>query len=265
VIVAIILALPILLQLRVESGALVSTGSLGWMVLLPPAAILATLGYPVAALARLHAHRRRLKRRLSNLHKTDLAWARAWAITTIALLLTQFAVFVISLTGALPVPVHVALLLAAQTLQVAFVGWHGLTQSQVFRFEPTDDDASRAGPRDLEMAREDLEVLRAFMLQHQPHRDPDLTAGGLADRLGWAPYRLTQALRLGGSTNFHDFVNRARVEAVKKDVLDPKHANASLLALAFDAGFGSKSAFYEVFRAVEGVAPARWRARNVTR
>ncbi len=251
------IALPLLFPLSVESGAILADVP-RWVALVPPLALLLTLAYPIAALARLRAYRARLKQRLSNLQSSGLAWTRIWALSTIALLVVQGAVFLLSLTGALTTPFHVALLISAQVAQVAYVGWRGTLQTQVFLLDGRDDDAP--DKVDLADARADFARLRQFVAANEPHVDGGLTAADLADRIGWARFRLTRALQLGGETNFHDFMNRARVETVKQLARDPKNSRVTLLSLAHDAGFGSKSAFYAAFQAAEGVSPARWRA-----
>lgn len=256
--VVITLSLPLISGLRIEQGALIVNVS-PWFALAPLAALLATLAYPLAALARLRTYRTRLKQRVSNLHAAGLAWTRIWAWSTIAILIAQASVFVVSLTGALTIPLHLALLIFTQVLQVGYVGWRGIAQTQVFVADNADEFAA-TDQSDLAQARADFALLGQFVIQHEPHVDGALTAADLADRLGWARFRLTRALQLGGQTNFHDFLNNARVETVKRLALEPRYARASLLSLALDAGFGSKSAFYTAFQAAEGVSPARWRA-----
>ncbi|MEQ1808990.1 MAG: AraC family transcriptional regulator [Terricaulis sp.] len=252
------LTLPLLFQFRVESGALIVDAP-PWFALAPPLALLVTMAYPAAALSRLNVYRTRLKQRLSDLHASGLAWTRAWAWSTIALLVVQAGVFIVSLTGLLTVPLHIALLICAQVAQVAYVGWRGVSQTQVF-FLDNADEFTAPDQSDLAEARADFAALRHFVTTEEPHVDGALTAGDLADRMGWARFRLTRALQLGGETNFHDFMNRARIETVKRLATEPRHARATLLALALDAGFGSKSAFYSAFHAAEGMSPARWRA-----
>lgn len=261
VLIGALIALALSMPLSVRSGAIVADVS-PWLLAAPLMAMLATAAYPIMALRRLHAHRAQLKQRLSNLQNTGLAWTRTWALSTIALLIAQALTYVVSLSGAMSVPLHVAVLICAQTAQIAYVGWRGLAHGGIFRVDPGEDASAAPGQADLAAARADFATLQAFAAEHQPHTEPDLSAQALADQLGWAPFRLTQALRLGGASNFHDFVNLARVETVKRLMLDAKLARRGLLSLALDAGFGSKSAFYEAFRAAEGMTPARWRAER---
>ena len=252
------LILPLNVTFRVEAGAMIADVP-PWYALVPIAALLGTMAYPVAAIARIRSHRSRLKQRISNLHTTELVWMQAWGLSTVALLLLQLVIFLISLSGWLAVPLHVALLVFGQVVQVAFVGWRGISQTGVF-LTADGDVFSSPSKLDLANARLDFAALSCFVATREPHLDGTLTAGDLADRIGWARFRLTRALQLGGETSFHDFLNSARVETIKRLALEPRNASATLLSLALDAGFGSKSAFYTAFLAAEGMSPARWRA-----
>lgn len=257
------LTLPLHISFRVEAGAMIADVS-PLYALGPIAALLVTMAYPLAAIARIRAHRARLKQRVSNLHITGLAWMQAWAWSTVILLVLQAVVFLVSLSSWLAIPLHVALLICGQVLQVAYVGWRGISQTQVFLAGDADEFSSPS-QLDLAEARTDFAALCRLMSTEEPHVDGTLTAGDLADRIGWARFRLTRALQLGGETNFHDFMNRARIESIKRLALEPRHASTTLLSLALDAGFGSKSAFYTAFRAAEGMSPARWRAAQTLR
>ncbi len=245
-------------DIEVVSGALVVNAASAYLIVLPPLAIALTLIYPAHALVRLHRYRGAMKQRLSNLHASGLQWMQAWLISAILILIVSLIVFLVSSSITLPIPLHVALLLTAQLIQIAYVGYHGVTRAEVFRLSDARSDQV-ATARHMGEAQADFAQLEAHFAALNPHIAPDLKAARIADQLGWSPDRLTQALKLGGETNFHDFVNERRVETFKALALDPVNARISLLALGFDSGFGSKSALYSVFREKEGQSPARWR------
>lgn len=251
----------LLADIRLESGALVVDGASVYLLVVPPVAIVMTLIYPAHALLRLHDYRVAMKQRLSNLHVSGLYWMKIWLTSTIVVLIIQLVVFLVSATMRIPVPIHVAFLIAAHIAQIAYVGYHGFVRSQVFRMTPwqANDVATKES---VSAAHQDYLSLKTVFESDQLHLQSDLAAPGVADRMGWGPDRLTSALKLGGGTNFHDFVNRFRVETLKELALEPENSRVSLLNLALDAGFGSKSALYSAFRQFEGQTPARWRRGN---
>ena len=55
--------------------------------------------------------------------------------------------------------------------------------------------------------------------------------------------------------NFNDFVNKYRVEEVKKAFDNGDHKKSTLLGIAFDCGFNSKATFNRAFKKNTGLSP----------
>lgn len=66
---------------------------------------------------------------------------------------------------------------------------------------------------------------------------------------------------LGG--NFYDFVNRYRIEEVKNKLNNPEYKHLSLLGIALESGFNSKTTFNRVFKQVMGVTPTEFQKKRV--
>jgi AraC-like DNA-binding protein len=65
---------------------------------------------------------------------------------------------------------------------------------------------------------------------------------------------------LGGS--FYDFVNRYRIEEVKKKLNNPEYKHLSLLGIALESGFNSKTTFNRVFKQVVGITPTEFQKKT---
>ena len=87
------------------------------------------------------------------------------------------------------------------------------------------------------------------------YRRPDLTLTTLAELLGTNPSLLSKVINKQFNLNFNDYVNRYRVEEVKKLMADKKYQQFNLLSIAYDAGFNSKSTFNRAFKKVTGLNP----------
>ena len=59
--------------------------------------------------------------------------------------------------------------------------------------------------------------------------------------------------------NFYDFINAYRVEAFKAKLQDPKFAAYSILGVALESGFKSKSSFNAIFKKVTGMTPSQYK------
>ncbi|MCA9742910.1 AraC family transcriptional regulator, partial [candidate division KSB1 bacterium] len=104
-----------------------------------------------------------------------------------------------------------------------------------------------------------LAGLLELMQREMPFRDSNLTLPELAARLSISAHNLSEVINTRLYVNFFDFINQYRVEAVKKDLADPKKQNLTLLAIAFDAGFNSKTAFNTIFKKHTGQTPSQYR------
>jgi AraC-like DNA-binding protein len=97
--------------------------------------------------------------------------------------------------------------------------------------------------------------LLALMVVEQPWLEPELTLAELAQRLRLHPAQLSKIINLGCGQNFNDFVNRYRVEEAQRKLADPRFAHYSLVGVALESGFNSKSTFNRVFKKLTGQVP----------
>jgi AraC-like DNA-binding protein len=100
----------------------------------------------------------------------------------------------------------------------------------------------------------------ARLLDEKVYLDPDLSLETMAQRLKTHPNRLSRAINCVFDESFPSLIQRRRVryfiEQADSGALDTR----TILDLAFDAGFSSKSTFNRVFKDETGVSPSRYRA-----
>jgi len=87
----------------------------------------------------------------------------------------------------------------------------------------------------------------------------------LADAVGLTLHELSRLINEGFHENFYDFVNRYRVEDAKQMLRDSKYGNLTILAIAEEAGFNSKSAFNAAFKKHTGMTPTEYRKFPLTK
>ena len=88
--------------------------------------------------------------------------------------------------------------------------------------------------------------------------DTSLSLRILAEEADVHPNKLSWMLNDRIGMSFNDYVNSFRLECFKKKVLDPVNKNYTLLGLAFESGFNSKSTFNDYFKKKTGLTPRKW-------
>ena len=98
-----------------------------------------------------------------------------------------------------------------------------------------------------------------MLLTQQPYRDPKLRLADLAALVDVPPHRLSQVISASGHTNFADFINRYRIEEFKRLAQAESYQQFTVLALAYEAGFNSKTTFHTAVKKATGLTPGRLR------
>lgn len=99
----------------------------------------------------------------------------------------------------------------------------------------------------------------AFMEEKNGFMDSKLSLTSMAEKLEIPKQYISEILNTHLNTNFQDFVNKYRIEAFIEGLNDEKYANYSLLGIANEIGFSSKSSFYATFKKHKGVTPTEFR------
>lgn len=150
---------------------------------------------------------------------------------------------------------------------VITVGWFGLKQKIIFSpenfvaaAESASDQPRYSGSRlSADDAKEYAKSLTDYMAVKKPYLEPDLSLPQMAGELNIPVHYLSQVINEQFGLNFHDFINRYRVDAFREKVISPEFENLTLLGIAFECGFNSKSAFNRVFKQFTGVTPSAYK------
>lgn len=104
-----------------------------------------------------------------------------------------------------------------------------------------------------------LAKLLNLMASEKPYTDGELTIQKLAQRLSIPPHHLSQTINERLGQTFSDFINSYRVEEAKKKLMDPALSHLSVLGIAEEVGFNSKSSFNSVFKKHTNMTPSEFR------
>lgn len=104
---------------------------------------------------------------------------------------------------------------------------------------------------------------RVHVLLEEEHlyRDPDLTLDSMATRLDVHRNTLSRVINLIQNQNFNQYINDFRLREVIERLSDPAD-RATILDIAFSAGFRSQQTFYRLFKTETGLSPALFRKNS---
>ncbi|MDB5131017.1 MAG: macB 22 [Mucilaginibacter sp.] len=91
------------------------------------------------------------------------------------------------------------------------------------------------------------------------YQDADLSLASLAEALELRPPELSRIINIALKKNFSDFINEYRIREVTRKMKDPAYDRLTLLGIAFDSGFNSKTTFNRTFREIIGKSPAEYK------
>ncbi len=102
------------------------------------------------------------------------------------------------------------------------------------------------------------EQIDSFMEKQRPYANAGLTINELANGLKMQPHLLSKVINEVYGKNFFDFINEHRIEEFKKKFEDPRNKQYTLLTIAFEVGFNSKTAFNRAFKKMTQQTPREY-------
>ena len=282
--IVVLLGLPIYLSSGPEKIAFLERLQRGdfprWMVIVDPLKYVSGVGYATATMMFLLRHRERVKESYSSIERVNLRWLLWLGAAAAAIWALALGFHLVESAGAIEVERSDQYVGLAMALLVYAIGYRGLRQPEIFRYETAEfpvpvlpvaargiardepeatapaagpsaeapvERYARSGLTDRQAARL-KDALTELMERESPWRDSDLTLADLAAKLDTTPHKLSEVLNSEIGQTFYDFVNGYRVRDVQRRIAAGEARQAKMLTLAMNAGFASKSTFNLVFK-----------------
>jgi AraC-like DNA-binding protein len=215
-----------------------------------------------------HRHTRNIESEFSNTEGKTLSWMKSFVHV--------FGLCVCSLMFTIPIIVHsgnyslvITIANFALSITIFILGYEGLFQEEVFSNSTelqllTTEHSAKQDTKNIEKSAEEVKKLVPGLLKYleekKPYLNEGLTLSDLAKHLGMSRNQLSSVLNNGIGESFYTFINKYRVEEAKRLIAHPKNANFTILSLAYEAGFPSKSSFHNIFKNLTGMTPAEYRS-----
>lgn len=223
--------------------------------------------YTVLTIREVFKYNKRLKESYSYLDKINLNWISYLVIgSTVIWLIVLFSYALNYIYGeGLKAGILIYLSMA---VFLYLLGFRSLKQPEIKIIEAEREPDSisfqeaesyrKSGLTD-ELAENYLNKLISLMEGEKPYLNNRLKLSDLAELLAISTHNISEVINRKLNQNFYDFINKYRVEEVKRLIEKDKDYAFSILGLGFEAGFSSKSAFYTSFKKVTGLTPAQYR------
>ncbi|MEX0928275.1 MAG: helix-turn-helix domain-containing protein [Balneolales bacterium] len=234
--------------------------------------IISGIAYPIFSYRLLGRYRRLIKENFAFEESINLNWLQ-YCIWSIAIIYLVVAVISL-LREALGITFWFnadLIIYSSIILFVFFLGYFGIRHQGIFADElladehiaepKTGGEYKRSGLKGDEAGQYHRKLVDLMTIK-KPFLEPKLTLNTLAGELNISLNHLSQIINQYEEKNFYDFVNEYRVDEFKARVSNEANSNYSILALAFDSGFNSKSSFNQVFKKIAGLTPSQY-MRNV--
>lgn len=222
------------------------------------------LSYLVASAVALARYRARLRELYSSIERIDLHWCNLLLIFFAVMWLLDLSGWVLRIAHCNTPTSSYLIFVSSLFVNLTFalmVTYKGRAQSASFSGieAPSKYIASKLVSSDIN---EIVKKLSGVMDKNKPYLSPSLSIDDLSSSLRIPTRSLSQAIHLCFNRTFCDFINSYRIEEVKRRLCDERYANLTMVAVAFDTGFNSKSVFNAAFKKHTGMTPKEFKKKN---
>lgn len=203
----------------------------------------------------LQNHKKRIRNQFSAIEEISLKWL-------------QFLTYGLGAIWSLIIfTQNDTLIFIGVSIFVILVGFFGIQQKNIFGVK---EIASKAAEKEKikekyvssglseEKAEEYYEKLNHSITQEKIYTNAELSLNDLASKLEIHPNYLSQIINNKEGKTFYDYINFYRVEEFKKLIAIPENQKFTLMAIAYDCGFNSKSSFNRYFKKITGQTPSQY-------
>lgn len=226
--------------------------------------------YVVLSFSALYRFRRNMVQQFSNTEKINFNW------------LLYLIIWIAVIWGLVLFTEQVNVIYGAVTIFILWLGYFGIKQVQVFNQSasvlvgsPVNSDLIFENNNEEEaivltekkyqkssLTEENIDDIHARLInllnREKPFINPNLTLNELATMLNAHPNYLSQVINSKEGKNFYELINEKRIEEFLNRISQPESRQYTLLSIAFECGFNSKTSFNRNFKKYTGVTPSEY-------
>ncbi len=220
--------------------------------------------YSIYTLMYFLRYRKTLKLNFSNLSEEDLDWIKylivgVLLIATVHFFLAFYNIF-IEIDSFETKNINI---ISIFTL-ILYLGYHGISQSKMLvpNFLINEVNFKKENYLSNTSKEELLQIekrLKDVLIHEKPYLDENLTLAKLASSIPISDKKLSIFINQHLDTTFYDMINSYRVASVKEKLESNNFTNITLLGIANESGFKSKTSFNRIFKKETGMSPSEYK------
>lgn len=214
--------------------------------------------YWVLSYRKLLVHQDNIRQVSASVEPVNLRWLRNVLVGVLLLIGFWMA------EGVLNTHISTQLATVGYLFGAYYIGYYAVQQKTIYPYRPEEiqalteviDQKTLRTPPDVELLKGKLTEL---MTTQKLYLDSDLNLLRLAETMHLSTHDLSALINNGFGVNFYQYVNAYRIEESKKLLKNSKYDHLSMVGIAFEAGFNSKTVFNTTFKAATGLSPTDYR------
>jgi AraC-like DNA-binding protein len=215
----------------------------------------------------LKAHVDKICNSFSSIEKINLNWLRRNMFMFLGVFGVMIILHILNITGFEKFVSQYAndIIALSVTICIYTAGYMGLRQPEIFTGDTSISPTNKYEKSSLtpEQSEKYLKNLLQFMESEKPYLKNELSLRDLAELTAISVNHLSQIINEQLQQNFFDFINRYRIEEAAKRLSDQRFQHFSILGIAENVGFNSKSVFNTAFKKYKKTTPSYFRNQNI--
>lgn len=205
------------------------------------------------SLIMIRSHKKNIQNLFSNTDKKNLDWLK-------------YLSFALGIIWVLVIFFDDEIIFSGVVALVLFIGFFGINQLDIFTTKANLDHVNykkdyvryaKSGLKN-ENAIIAHENLSHLMRKEKLFTKSDLSLIQLSEQLEINSNYLSQIINEKENKNFNQYINTLRVQEFMSRLSNKEHEKLTLLSIAYDCGFNSKSTFNKYFKAHTGKTPTEY-------
>lgn len=146
-------------------------------------------------------------------------------------------------------------------IQIYIVGFYNLKHSEIFKIKfplNKENESKKRHKLNEKEINKIKNLVDTFLEEKKGYCRPELSLSILANEINTTTNKLSWVLNNIYKKTFYELVNEYRIEYFLQRIHENKHKEFTLISIAFEVGFNSKSTFYKAFKEITNFTPTEY-------